>query len=236
MPQLSSAPLAVVIPAAGVGKRMESDCPKQYLTINQKTILEHTVSRLLSFENINKIVIALGEEDEYFSHLPIAEHPKVSTVIGGEERVDSVLAGLRALDQSVYEWVLVHDAARPCVSVEDIKQLVASCLERNAGGLLGYPVRDTMKKASSEDKVLCTVERTEMWHALTPQMYPLKELISAIDHGLATGVAITDESSAIEAHNGTSFMIEGRSDNIKITRPTDLAMAQLILTYQEEQS
>lgn len=233
---MSSTPLAVVIPAAGIGKRMESDCPKQYLTINRKTILEHTVSRLLSFENIKTIVIALGKDDEYFPHLAIARHPKVSTVVGGDERVDSVLAGLHAIDQSIYDWVLVHDAARPCVSVKDIEQLVESCLDKKAGGLLGYPVRDTMKKASSEDQVLSTVDRSDMWHALTPQMYLLKELISAIEKGLAADITITDESSAIEANNGTSFMIEGRSDNIKITRPADLAMAKLILTYQEEQS
>jgi len=220
----------VVVPAAGVGKRMLSSCPKQYLTIKNKTILEHTVQRLLSHENITHIVLALGENDEYFPSTSLANNENVTCVIGGKERVDSVLAGLKRVNQP---WVLVHDAARPCVRHHDLTQLIRYCLEQDHGGILASPVRDTMKQASNKQLVESTLERSQMWHALTPQMYKTAELTTAITSALAQGIAITDESSAMEALGYVSGLVSASSDNIKITQPEDLFLAEFILTQQK---
>lgn len=235
MSLLNTFSIAAVVPAAGVGKRMLSDCPKQYMMINDSAVLEHTVNRLLSCRYITQVVIAISPEDEYFAELQVANHPKVSTVEGGKERVDSVLAGLDFLNKTseIFDWVLVHDAARPCITVDDIEQLITTCLSKGYGGLLGYPVRDTMKRTNNANLVTQTVERKQLWHALTPQMYRLMELKEAIKVGQKNDVKITDESSAIEAAGLPSAMVEGKSDNIKITRPDDLLLAQFILNNQQ---
>lgn len=225
--------LAVVIPAAGVGKRMQANCPKQYLTINNKTILEHTLERLISHPMVTKVVIALGEHDGYFADLPISTHKDIVTVIGGNERVDSVLAGLKILDCAKYPWVFVHDAARPCITHDDISKLIDSCLSNNIGGLLATPVRDTMKQANTQQVVEKTIERSVLWHAYTPQMYPTAQLTEAISIALANKQVITDESSAMELAGYASQLIEGRSDNIKITKADDLALAAFILQQQK---
>jgi len=229
----------VVVPAAGVGKRMQSQCPKQYLTIDGTTILEHTVTRLLSHDAIGKVIIALGKNDEYFVDTSLAKNTNVSIVIGGDERVDSVLAALKSIKKKQYPWVLVHDAARPCVTHRDISALIENTLAINMGGLLAMPVRDTMKRGSRvQDKSLVeqTVERNELWHALTPQMYRSVELQSAIEQALSENVDITDESSAMEYAGFSSALVEGSGDNIKITRPDDLAFAEFILSKQKDDS
>lgn len=229
----------VVVPAAGVGKRMLADCPKQYLTIENKSILEHTIERLLSHPAINKVIIALGEHDEYFTQTSLVNNAQVDIVVGGKERVDSVLAGINAIEQQQYPWVLVHDAARPCVSHNDITALISHCLAKKVGGLLASPVRDTMKRtkvtALDENQVLATVEREELWHALTPQMYPVNELKNAIISGLKTNVALTDESSAVELAGFPSLLISASSENIKITHPDDLALAAFYLNKQKNE-
>ena len=223
-------PLVVVVPAAGVGKRMKANCPKQYLTINQKTILEHTVTRLASHPMIKKIIIALGAEDEYFADTKLSEHDKVAVVNGGKERVNSVLAGLNIIDSTEFPWVLVHDAARPCLSINDLNILIESCLEKSIGGILASPVRDTMKKG---DNIIDeTVDRENLWHALTPQMFPTKELKNAIEQALNSQAIITDEASAIEFLGGKIQLISSSSENIKITHPDDLALAEFIIHKQ----
>ncbi|MBL4908782.1 MAG: 2-C-methyl-D-erythritol 4-phosphate cytidylyltransferase [Alteromonadaceae bacterium] len=234
------ASLIAVVPAAGIGKRMRSHYPKQYLTFLGKTVLEHTVERLLSHPKITRVILALGENDEYFPSLALANNPYVSTVIGGKERVDSVLAGLQYINCSEFSWVLVHDAARPCVSHQDITQLITRCLSTGVGGLLATPVRDTMKRSHPENTlnkaqniVQCTEQRDGLWHALTPQMYKITELKNAIENALTQQLAITDESSAIELAGLPSQLVEASSDNIKITRPDDLALAEFILMKQK---
>lgn len=225
----------VVVPAAGVGKRMRASCPKQYLTINDKTILEHTVQRLLNHEAICHVVIALGEFDEYFPTTALANNSNVTRVIGGKERVDSVLAGLKSLNTEQEQWVLVHDAARPCVQHNDLTQLIKYCVENDHGGILAAPVRDTMKQATSTGIIDKTLDRSQMWHALTPQMYKTAELTSAIGDALAKDIVITDESSAMEAFGYASGLVSGSSDNIKITQPEDLRLAEFILQQQEKE-
>jgi len=234
-----SSQFVVVVPAAGVGKRMLANCPKQYLTIENKTILEHTIERLLSHPAINKVIIALGEHDEYFSQTSLVNHSQVKIVVGGKERVDSVLAGINAIDKQQYPWVLVHDAARPCVSHKDISALIDHCLAKKVGGLLATPVRDTMKRTMitklDENQVLATVEREKLWHALTPQMYPVAELEAAIISGLKNNLILTDESSAVELAGCPSLLVSASSENIKITHPDDLALAAFYLNKQKNE-
>jgi len=224
-----------VVPAAGVGKRMKAQSPKQYLSIQDKTILEHTVAKLLSHHLISHVVVAISEGDEYFQDTSLVNNPYVSVVFGGKERVDSVLAGLKSLDQEQFPWALVHDAARPCVDLADISKLIEKTQQQQHGGLLAAPVRDTMKKSQSHSNsslVEKTVEREGLWHALTPQLYRTNELIDAIFQAQKNNDVITDESSAMEYAGYSSLLVEGRGDNIKITRPDDLALANFILSQQ----
>ncbi|KGJ97720.1 2-C-methyl-D-erythritol 4-phosphate cytidylyltransferase [Thalassotalea sp. ND16A] len=240
---------SVVVPAAGIGKRMSETIAKQYLKIAGKSILEHTLERLLSHPKINHIVVALAEHDQSFSRLAVASNPQISTVIGGGERSDSVLAGLTALanagtnkeSNTSGKWVLVHDAARPCVTHADIDALIGFCQNHctdnnSAGAILATPVRDTMKRCDSNQQISHTEERENLWHAQTPQMFKLTQLTQALTLGLQDKAAITDEASALEHCGINSFVVSGREDNIKITRPSDLNLAAFILAQQKEET
>jgi 2-C-methyl-D-erythritol 4-phosphate cytidylyltransferase len=225
-----------IVPAAGVGKRMQANFPKQYLCINDETILHHTVMKLLSHPLINQVILALSPDDEYFAESQLAHHKDIIRVSGGRERVNSVLNGLKAVDKKEYPWVLVHDAARPCVSHEDIDKLIQSCLSHDCGGILSAPVRDTMKRGVESIGGLTTIENTvereQLWHALTPQLYKTNELIYCIEQALDQGMEITDEASAIEYANLPSLLVSASSENIKITHPDDLALAEFYLNKQ----
>lgn len=236
MVKVSNQTFVVIVPAAGVGKRMLAACPKQYLKINDEVILEHTVNRLLSHKNITKVILALSDDDDYFMQTTLANNPDVIRVSGGEERVDSVLSGLRKVDDKNCPWVLVHDAARPCVSHYDIDLLIEQCLNQNVGGLLAAPVIDTIKKrnnTATDSRVSETVDRSLLWHALTPQMYKTAELKQAIEYANSKGLPITDESSAIELLGLPSLLVSASRENIKITRPEDLALASFYLNQQK---
>ena len=232
----------VIVPAAGIGKRMQANRPKQYLHLKNKTILTHTLTKLLSHPRIHKVILPLSEGDQYFAESDFANHPNVIRVNGGKERVDSVLNGLHALDYQSNPWVLVHDAARPCITHQDIDKLIASCIENDCGSILASPVRDTMKRGStfvskqktSNDlsQVKMTIEREQLWHALTPQMFKSAELTFAIEQALAKSLIITDESSAMEQAGFKSLLVTGSSENIKITHPDDLALAEFYLNRQ----
>ncbi|WP_245942476.1 2-C-methyl-D-erythritol 4-phosphate cytidylyltransferase [Candidatus Colwellia aromaticivorans] len=228
-------PFVVIVPAAGVGKRMLSSCPKQYLEINNQSILTHTTNRLLSHPKITKVIIVLSDEDEYFVQTGLADNANIVRVSGGKERVDSVLNGLNAIDVEKYPWILVHDAARPCVTHDDIDKIIEQCIANNCGGLLAAQVVDTMKQSSKDhsDTVGSTIDRSNLWHAFTPQMYKTVELKLAIEEALEQSLDITDESSAIELAGLPSLLVLGRRDNIKITRPEDLALATFYLDQQK---
>lgn len=218
----------VVVPAAGVGARMGAAIPKQYLQLQDKTVLEHTLEALLSHSRVSKVVVALGAEDGWFSDLAIAKHSDVIRTEGGKERADSVLAGLRLCQD--YQWVLVHDAARPCITHSDIDTLIDTALSSDCGAILASQVRDTMKRTDANGNIIKTVEREYLWHALTPQMFPRQLLTDALSSGLAENKTITDEASAIELLGLTPKVVIGRADNIKITRPEDMPLAELFLT------
>lgn len=220
--------LTAIVPAAGIGSRMGADCPKQYLTLAGKTILEHTLGCLLSHPAIARVIVALAPHDGWFEQLAVAADPRVLRVEGGIERAYSVLNALHVAEG---KWVLVHDAARPCLTHEDLDALIASAMVCD-GAILGSRVRDTMKRTDGAGNIVATVEREQLWHALTPQMFPAGTLKRALEEGLALGALITDEASAMERAGFTVKMVEGRADNIKVTRPEDLSLAELFLQQQ----
>ena len=220
--------LTAIVPAAGIGSRMGADCPKQYLTLAGKTILEHTLGCLLSHPAIARVIVALAPHDEWFEQLAMAADPRILRVEGGIERAYSVLNALHVAEG---KWVLVHDAARPCLTHEDLDALIASAMVCD-GAILGSRVRDTMKRTDGAGNIVATVEREQLWHALTPQMFPTGTLKRALEEGLALGALITDEASAMERAGFTVKMVEGRADNIKVTRPEDLSLAELFLQQQ----
>ena len=226
--------IVAVVPAAGVGSRMKADRPKQYLTINAITILEHTVNKLLSHPQVSKVVVAVSEGDPYFPELSLSQHPDVVRVKGGNERADSVLSALNYIQENgLGEWSMVHDAARPCIQQHDIDKLIEVALSHPVGGILAAPVRDTMKRGA-DGQIDHTVERANLWHALTPQMFRTLPLQQALTEALEQGVSITDEASAFEWKGASPALVAGRSDNFKVTQPEDLALAEFYLSQNKE--
>ncbi|MFQ2361023.1 2-C-methyl-D-erythritol 4-phosphate cytidylyltransferase [Aeromonas dhakensis] len=221
--------LTAIVPAAGIGSRMGAERPKQYLQLAGMAILEHTLIRLLSHPAISQVIVALAPHDRWFDTLPVAQDERILRVEGGAERAFSVL---NALHVAQGEWVLVHDAARPCLTHGDLDRLIATAMVCG-GAILGSRVRDTMKRSDAAGNILATVEREELWHALTPQMFPTGPLKRALEEGLALGATITDEASAMERAGFPVRMVEGRADNIKVTRPEDLSLAGLYLQQQD---
>lgn len=218
----------VVIPAAGVGKRMNADRPKQYLPLGGKTVIEHTLHRFVVHPAITGVVLALDAEDAYWASLDIVADKPLHTVTGGRERCHSVLNALVHLGKLLDEddWVLVHDAARPCLSEPDVDVLLDTLGNDPVGGLLATPVKDTIKRADRDLRIDATVDRTRLWHALTPQMFRLGLIARALEQSLADEFLVTDEASAVEHIGLKPRLVEGRADNIKITRPEDLAVAE----------
>ncbi|WP_039057236.1 2-C-methyl-D-erythritol 4-phosphate cytidylyltransferase [Enterobacter sp. Bisph1] len=226
--------VCAVVPAAGFGRRMQTECPKQYLSIGNKTILEHAVAALLAHPRVARVVIVVSPGDERFAQLPLAAHPQITVVNGGAERADSVLAGLHAAEGA--QWVLVHDAARPCLHQDDLQRLLSLSETSRVGGILAAPVRDTMKRAEpGQTAIAHTVERNDLWHALTPQFFPLQLLRDCLMRALNEGAVITDEASALEYCGFHPQLVAGRADNIKVTRPEDLRLAEFYLTHADLQ-
>ena len=215
----------VVIPAAGVGSRMQADRPKQYLPLGGRCLIEHTLDCFLDQPGLRGLVVCLSMEDGWWPDLPCASNPRITRTAGGKERADSVLNGLNellALGAAEGDWVLVHDAARPNLAESDLHKLLHTLKDDAVGGLLAMPVRDTLKLAGPDGRVSSTPDRSLFWQAYTPQMFRLGALRSALSDALAAGATITDEASAMEWAGQAPRLVEGRSDNIKVTRPEDL--------------
>ena len=223
--------LHAVIPAAGIGSRMGAEVPKQYLKVAGKTVIEQTLERLLRLPGLENIVVALGEGDPFWPGLVISNDTRLVTVKGGKERADSVLNGLYKLRQlgSDDDWVLVHDAARPCVRLTEIELLIETCVNHRQGGILATPVHDTMKRSDNHNRILETIPRENLWHACTPQLFRIGELTEAIEGALESGYPVTDEASAMERAGQQPLLVECSLANIKITRPDDLALAEFYL-------
>jgi len=214
-----------VIPAAGVGARMAADRPKQYLLLGGLTILEHSLLCFLDHPCLKGIVVSLAVDDPYWPTLPCALDSRIQRVAGGKERADSVLNALLHLHANGADdndWVLVHDAARPNLSRADLDNLLGELAHDPVGGLLAVPAKDTLKRADANGRVSETVDRSLIWQAYTPQMFRLGALHRALADSLVSNVPITDEASAIEWAGQSPRLIEGRADNIKVTRPEDL--------------
>ncbi len=217
----------VVIPAAGVGKRMQSRCPKQYLPFASSTIMEETLKRIFRFSALGRVILALSPEDQYFQDTGLYGDPRIVTVPGGKERGDSVLSGLRA---AASEYVMVHDAARPCIMMADLERLRDLAMNDN-GGILAVRIPDTVKRGDAENRITGTVPRAGLWRALTPQLFKRDLLITAYEKAAASGMTLTDEASAMEFLGYHPLLVPGSSLNIKITEPQDLALGTLF--YRE---
>lgn len=225
--------LWVVIPAAGSGRRFSQTELKQYQLIDQKTVLEHTVERVNTLA-LAGYVLAVSEDDAVINTLSLACSERAHFCAGGAERVDSVLNALNYLSEiaAADDWVLVHDAARPCVTTASLQALVDSAMHTDQAAILAIPVRDTLKLVHTETVISKTVSREALWQAQTPQMARLGVLKQAIQHALQDGQVITDEASALEYAGHSVNVVHGRSDNIKITYPDDLQLARLIIASQ----
>ncbi|MES9898007.1 MAG: 2-C-methyl-D-erythritol 4-phosphate cytidylyltransferase [Sedimenticola sp.] len=221
-----------VVPAAGVGRRMGGEIPKQYLRLNDRPVIEHALAPLLADSRISRILVALSDDDGWWSETAFSDHPKVQRVSGGMERCHSVLNALDALAPVAEDddWVLVHDAARPCLQPSDLDKMISQLSGHPVGGLLALPLHDTVKRADHSQQVLETLPREELWRAFTPQMFRYSLLRTALTAALEAGAQVTDEASAIEFYGESPLLVEGAPDNIKITRPEDLPLAAFYLS------
>lgn len=220
-----------VVPAAGRGVRFGDERPKQYVELAGKPLLSWTLERLAACERIGGLIVALAADDAYWPGLSELNGKPVRTTIGAAERSGSVLAGLRALPDSAdaNDFVLVHDAARPCVRGDDIARLI-ELGTAVGGGLLAAPLRDTLKLGDAQARVIATEPREARWRALTPQLFRRGELTAALEHAERDGVAITDEAMAMERAGHRPLLIQGSESNIKVTTPADLVLAEYLLS------
>lgn len=214
-----------VIPAAGIGQRMQSTIPKQYLPLAGRFVIDNTLTPILIHPKIAQVYVVLRHTDTWWPSSQYAEHPAIIKVPGGAKRADSVLNALHVLAQhaATEDWVLVHDAARPYLRTADIDHLInqVTAHPTAAGGVLGQPVRDTMKRTRPNGEIIHTVERTQLWHAFTPQMCRFGTLYQGLQAACAANRPVTDEASVMEWLGETMIMVPGHTDNIKITYPED---------------
>jgi 2-C-methyl-D-erythritol 4-phosphate cytidylyltransferase len=229
-----------VIPAAGSGRRFGGERPKQYADLLGEPMIVRTMRRLAAHPAIAGLMVLLSPGDPYWPGTTAIGDVRVLTTPGGRERSDSVRAGLAALPSGVApnDWVLVHDAARPCVPLVDITRLLEIGTRDAVGAILAAPVRDTMKATDSSGRITNTVPRENLWRALTPQLCRRGELLAALDAAHAQNdsgaSAITDDANALELSGNYPILVEGSSDNLKVTSASDLSLAAWILTQQGE--
>ena len=219
------------MPAAGAGRRFGGDTPKQYLPLAGRAVVLHALERVLAHPRVEGVLVGLAADDGHFASLQFHNPRLLGTYVGGVARADTVLKGLGALAGHAQpnDWVLVHDAVRPCLHQDDVTRLLNAMSDSPDGALLATPLADTLKEADAAGRVARTVPREGLWRALTPQLFPIKALRDALARALSAGAPITDEASAIEAAGGHPRLVAGRADNIKITLPTDLLLAERIL-------
>ena len=223
--------VAIIVPAAGRGERMGADVPKQYLQLQGRPLLAHVLERLLALRPRELIlVVAAGDK----AYTRVAGHEQCRIVAGGQSRADSVLAGLNAMQAGDDDWVMVHDAARPCIRGEDVLRLFETVSSNDAGGILATPVVDTVKQSADGRKIERTIPRDGLWLAQTPQMFRYGLLRRALEDAAAGGIAITDEASAVERLGHWPALVEGSRDNIKVTTPEDITLAEYYLQEQAQ--
>jgi 2-C-methyl-D-erythritol 4-phosphate cytidylyltransferase len=220
-----------LIPAAGTGTRMGSDLPKQYASLGGRMMLEHAIDALLADARIEQLLIVVAAGEPRWRQI-VADERVEFVEVGGASRAESVRNGLArlAMSASAEDWVLVHDAARPCLAREELADLIDALIDDPVGGLLAVPIADTIK-LDEDGRVAHTVDRARLWRALTPQMFRLGVLDDAFERVRDTAT-ITDESSAVERIGHAPRLVVGRASNIKVTRPDDVPLAEAILRMQ----
>lgn len=225
-----------IVPAAGSGSRMGSEQPKQYLSLLDKPLIHHTLASLCASPVIERVYVVLSVGDQEWDCHDWSGFGErlVPLFCGGASRADSVLNGLRAIADDVEQgdWVLVHDAARPCLAPWHIDTLVRELLHDEVGGILAVPVADTLKREGGRLHIAETVPRTGLWQAQTPQMFRYMMLKRALE----SARQVTDEASAMEAMGLRPRLVRGDPTNLKVTYPLDLHLAEWILQHREEVS
>ena len=222
-----SGALWAVVPAAGVGRRTGLDRPKQYVDILGQPMLHWTLEALLAHPRVAGAVVVLSAADTLWPGWNRRAGKPALTATGGADRAASVRAGLRRLEGQVAadDWVLVHDAARPCLESDDLDNLLRQGCAHPVGALLATPVADTLKQANARGESLGSLPREHAWRALTPQLFRHAPLCAALDRAAADGVAVTDEASAFEHLGLTPLLVPGSSRNLKVTSGDDFALA-----------
>ena len=233
----SSTPVWAIIPAAGTGQRMQSETPKQYLSFQGKTVIEHCLDRLLSHPEIDGAVVVLRDDDEHWETIAYAAEKPLFTTTGGRQRHDSVYSGLTTLQ---YRFgndaiALVHDAVRPLVNHRDLSNVIAAARQHTAGAILAAPVTDTLKRQGASMEVSATLSRDGLWRALTPQVFHLQPLLNALKQVIDKNLSITDDAEAVELMGHAPRLVAGEADNFKITSPGDLSLAEKIWLNQCDQ-
>jgi 2-C-methyl-D-erythritol 4-phosphate cytidylyltransferase len=233
---MSQLPIWAIIPASGIGQRMQSELPKQYLPFVNKTIIEHTLDRLLSHPEISGAVLVLNSEDKHWANLHYQSQSKKPLILaqGGLMRHHSVFNGLEKLCLDVNQdcYALVHDAVRPLVSINDLNRLIEAARLHSGGALLGAPITDTIKQLNIDGSVNQTISRIGLWRAFTPQIFKAGLLMVALKFVMENKLEVTDDASAIEAIGQTPKVVLGSTENIKITLPEDLILARQVWKHQ----
>ena len=225
-----------IIPAAGVGRRMAISQPKQYLQLEGKTILEHSLDKLSSCEAVAGVAVGIADNDAYWHKLEISHENLLGTYVGGAQRIHTVLKGLEYISKwaAKDDWVMVHDAVRPCVEVADIDLLIERAMQLKCSAILATPVIDTVKKLNQNGVIETTLNREELMLAATPQLFPIALLQRALELALAQNILSTDESAAVEMLGELPLAIATRRSNIKITTAEDLQIAGIFLAKNKD--
>ena len=235
---MSTPQVHALIPAAGHGTRYGGGVLKQYLPICGKAVLVHAIKAFQFHPLITSITVILAEDDQWFEAAVGSLSASVKTVTGGDTRAKSVRNGLRFIadNYSDSDWVLVHDAARPCLMPVSLDRLLEQGLQSTDGAILAMPVGDTLKRAGDASEITATVDRNGLWTAQTPQLFRVGALVKAIDVAQREGCELTDEASAMEFVGARPLLVMGSVGNIKITYPIDLSIAEALLKRKEQVS
>jgi 2-C-methyl-D-erythritol 4-phosphate cytidylyltransferase len=223
-----------LIPAAGQGIRFGGTIIKQYAKLLGKPVITHSIAAVQQHPLVAAVTVAIAADDGLYGELVRPDFPTLNTLTGGDSRARTVLNGLQFIvaNDPAADWVLVHDAARPCLCPDALGRLIEQAQNSGSGAILALPVSDTLKLADGSGRVNTTLNRQDLWVAQTPQLFPLQDLLTALDAALQSGQIPTDEAQAMEQSGLPVELVHGSSDNIKITRPEDLAIAESILRRQ----
>lgn len=220
-----------VLPAAGKGTRFGGGIPKQYLELAGKPVIRHALEAVLAHPRVTGAVVALAADDTFWPGWQELASKPVLRCTGGAERADSVLEALRAIPDAADDaLVLVHDAARPNLDPADLARLIEAAETCAGGAILAAPVRDTLKRDHGDGSIAATQSRERLWRAFTPQAFRHGPMVRALERARADGVRVTDEAMAMERTGARPRLVEGREDNLKVTTPADLALAEFLVS------